>query len=505
MAGARPRRGRGARALAHALVPARQPGRGQRAHPPPRARASDATRPTPRPGSLRDAVQRLAARGTSRDELAATARAGRAAAGADRPPDRGAAAHDAGEARAHLRRAARPRRAPRRGEPAARAQLLATVQELWGSDELRAVSLTVLDEVRAGLVYFVSTLADEVPAVYRDLEAAVAEAYPDDPPPVPPLLTFGSWIGGDRDGNPNVTPETTAEALELMRTQCLRFLEGRGRDAGGAAVVLRAGDRPRGRPRAAAGRRRRALPRAGRASCEERNPEEPYRRAFSLVRERLRVTRRDEPEGYADPGELLADLRLSRALPARRRRAHWPPPADLRDTIRQVEVFGFHFARLDVREHATRHRAALDRGLRRAGRLRDLRRAAARAADRAARARDRRSAAADPPGPVRLHPGDPGGGAHLPHAARAARGQAPRRDRGLRRQRHRGARRPARGAAADEGGGALARRRPRRRAADRAAVRGRRDARGRRPHARHAARPARATAARCARSATTRR
>ncbi len=46
------------------------------------------------------------------------------------------------------------------------------MQELWGSDELRAVSLTVLDEVRAGLVYFVSTLADEVPAVYRDLEAA---------------------------------------------------------------------------------------------------------------------------------------------------------------------------------------------------------------------------------------------------------------------------------------------------------------------------------------------
>ncbi len=66
----------------------------------------------PRPGSMRDAVQRLAAHGTSRDELAATLGASRAATGADRPPDRGAPAHDAEQAGAHLRRAARPRRAP---------------------------------------------------------------------------------------------------------------------------------------------------------------------------------------------------------------------------------------------------------------------------------------------------------------------------------------------------------------------------------------------------------
>ena len=94
----------------------------------------------------------------------------------------------------------------------ARRQLAPTVQELWASDELRAVSPTVLDEVRASLVWFVTTLAAEVPAVYRDLEDA---AGPD--VPVPSLLTFGSWIGGDRDGNPYVTPEVTLEALGLMR------------------------------------------------------------------------------------------------------------------------------------------------------------------------------------------------------------------------------------------------------------------------------------------------
>src|ERR1700733_12848094 len=113
----------------------------------------------------------------------------------------------------------------------ARRRLLATVQELWGSDDIRAAQLTVVDEVRGGLIHFASTLADTVPRIYRDLEEAVSEFYPETEgqpaPEVPPLLGFGSWIGGDRDGNPFVTPQTTIEALDLMREQCLRFLEGR--------------------------------------------------------------------------------------------------------------------------------------------------------------------------------------------------------------------------------------------------------------------------------------
>ncbi len=128
---------------------------------------------------------------------------------------------------------------------------------------------------------------------------------------MPPLLTFGSWIGGDRDGNPNVTPETTAEALELMRTQCLRFLEGR---VATLAERLSFSERVTGpaaelEPLLADGAGR--FPELA-AELEERNPEEPYRRAFSLVRERLRV---DAPRraraATRDPDELLADLRLA--------------------------------------------------------------------------------------------------------------------------------------------------------------------------------------------------
>ena len=108
-----------------------------------------------------------------------------------------------------------------------RTWLAATIQELWSSDEIRAVSPTVLDEVRAGVVYFQSTLLDVVPRLYREIEDAVEGAFPDAGIVVPPFLSFGSWIGGDRDGNPNVTPGVTRQALDVMRGIALAFLEQR--------------------------------------------------------------------------------------------------------------------------------------------------------------------------------------------------------------------------------------------------------------------------------------
>ncbi|HEU0116512.1 MAG TPA: phosphoenolpyruvate carboxylase, partial [Thermomicrobiales bacterium] len=109
----------------------------------------------------------------------------------------------------------------------ARRRLAGTIAELWSSDEIRTVTPTVLDEVRAYLVYVTSTLVHVAPQVYRDLEAAVAAVYPDAAIVVPPFLTFGTWVGGDRDGNPNVTPAATAETLEVMRDAALAFWEGR--------------------------------------------------------------------------------------------------------------------------------------------------------------------------------------------------------------------------------------------------------------------------------------
>ena len=238
-----------------------------------------------------------------------------------------------------------------------RTRLTATIAELWGSDELRAASLTVLDEVRGGLIYFQSTLADQVPALYRDLEGALAEFYPGAEFEIPPLLRFGSWIGGDRDGNPNVTPEVTVATLGLMRETCLHFLEAR---VELLAERISMSERIVGPvlgldPVLADGAER--FPELA-EDLATRNPEEPYRRAFSFVRERLRCTRTGDRNAYASPDELLADL-LTADEALRGGAGTAVARGLLRDVIRQVEVFGFHFARLDVREHAVRHRAAL--------------------------------------------------------------------------------------------------------------------------------------------------
>jgi phosphoenolpyruvate carboxylase len=323
--------------------------------------------PAPRRGSLREAIGIIAARGTSPESLrelltqaeirlvltahptearrrTTVAKLARIFAAIRELDDRNVAAEELARTRARL---------------------ASTIQELWSSDEIRAISPTPLDEVRAGLVYFHSTLFEAVPRLYQELEDAVESAYPGARIVVPPLLSFGSWIGGDRDGNPNVTAAVTLQALGLMRQTALDFLERRvERLAERVSVSSLVTDRaPLLEPVLEAGAER--FPRLAN-ELARRNPEEPYRRFFALARERLRATGEGEAEGYGDAAELLAELRLAqRALHAQR--ADWIAAGDLHDVIRQVEVFGFHIARLDIREHADRHRQAVGELLARRG------------------------------------------------------------------------------------------------------------------------------------------
>ena len=321
--------------------------------------------PAPRRGSMRDSVHRLAADGVSADAIhGLLARAEVRLVLTAHPTE--------ARRRTTIEKLARVfdflRELDERPGMAladARRRLLPTVQALWSSDELRAVSLTVLDELRASLVWFLTTLPDAVTAVYRDLEVALEERYDGEPIPVPALLSFGTWIGGDRDGNPNVTPEVTAEALEVLRDHCVRFLEGRVRLlAGRVSISERVAGRIEGLDETLA--EGEAFFPALADRLRDVNREEPYRRAFSFMSERLRATRRDEDGAYAGPHELLADLRRADAS-LRRCGNGLVADGELRDVIRQAEVFGFHFARIDIREHATRHRAAIDDVLRELG------------------------------------------------------------------------------------------------------------------------------------------
>ena len=328
-----------------------------------RLRGRDLADPeTPRSGSLREAIARLQSSGMTRAQLQELLNQAELRLVMTAHPTEARRRTTIDKLVTRVRRAARTRRAisvPDRDD--ARRRLLATVQELWGSDDIRAAELTVLDEVRGGLVHFASTLADTVPRIYRDLERAIAESYPDDdgaePVTVPPLLGFGSWIGGDRDGNPFVTPRMTVEALELMRDQCLRLLEsGCEQLAGRLSLSERLTGRPVGL-RAILDRGEREFPELA-ATLAELNPEEPYRRALTFMRERIRATQSRIAGAYETPAELLEDLHaVQRSLCAGS--GALTAGAELEDFIRQVEVFGFHYARLDIREHAKIHRSTL--------------------------------------------------------------------------------------------------------------------------------------------------
>jgi phosphoenolpyruvate carboxylase len=315
--------------------------------------------PAPRRGSLRDAVTRLAADGVDSaalDRLLARAQVTLVMTAHPTEARRRTTLDKLTRVFAVLR-GLDEQRPTAESEAVAAMSLAAAVQELWGSDEIRAVSPTVLDEVRTGLVYAGGALAEVVPLVYRELEAAIAEAYPGHETAVPPLLRFGSWMGGDRDGNPYVTPDVTAETLRIQREACLRFLYDR--VAGLAAhVSLSArlvGDPPALAPVLADGAER--FPDLAQI-VDERNPEEPYRRAFSLIARRVRATLEGDAEGYAGPSELLADLRACQAA-LRGGHGRFVAAGELQDVIRQVEVFGFHFTRVDIREHAGVHRHAI--------------------------------------------------------------------------------------------------------------------------------------------------
>ncbi|MEA2527523.1 MAG: phosphoenolpyruvate carboxylase [Thermomicrobiales bacterium] len=315
--------------------------------------------PAPRRGSVREAVGILKDRGMTADELRSLlARAQVRLVMTAHPTE--ARRRTVIDKQARVFRVIRDldeRRPLAREVDRARTRLASTIAELWSSNEVRAVQPTVLDELHAGLIHFRSTLVDVIPQIYRDLEEAIADLYPEEFIPVPPFLTFGTWVGGDRDGNPNVTPAVTIEALRTMKEMALGLLDARLGELAGRVSVSTLVTGPVSALDELIEENRERFPELA-ADLDRRNADEPYRQALTLVRERVRAARTGAPGAYAKPAELVADLRrVEQAL-----FAHAEPlicAGDLHDVIRQAEVFGFHLATLDLRDHAKRHHAAL--------------------------------------------------------------------------------------------------------------------------------------------------
>src|SRR6476620_7007397 len=243
-----------------------------------------------------------------------------------------------------------------RVSPAERTQAEERIAEevtlLWQTDEVRHDRLRISDEIRHALWFFEHSLLDAA----TDLLKEWREKLPGSPPPV----AFGSWIGGDMDGNPAAGPASFREALERARAVALERYRAEVRALAVEIASSRSLVQISPELEASIRRDEEELP----YYAEEigaRNEVEPYRRKLSFMWWRL------GNEGYANAAALLADLRLVRNSLAAHggRRVAEGRVARLE---RMVEIFGFHVAKLHVRLHARDRLRPGERGSRRSGR-----------------------------------------------------------------------------------------------------------------------------------------
>ena len=247
-----------------------------------------------------------------------------------------------------------------------RRRLREEITLLWRTAELRGSALTPLDEVRTAMAFFDETLFSLVPRVYRALDAALDRGLPTGSraPVVAAWFRWGSWVGGDRDGNPTVTADLTEQTMRIHADHVLRGYEAVAtRLMQTIAATAEADDMGRALTSRLA-RDAEELPELDR-QLRRRFPDEPYRRRFGFMAERLRRTRAHltstpSPQAgrYESAAELDAELaEIQVALDAGGLgRVAW---GEVQDVRWQLETFGFHLASLEVRQHTTVHRAAL--------------------------------------------------------------------------------------------------------------------------------------------------
>jgi phosphoenolpyruvate carboxylase len=222
----------------------------------------------------------------------------------------------------------------------------------WQTAEHSSVRPTVADELEHVSFYLVDVLYRVVPVFYETLETALFDVW-GQRPPLPRVLRFATWVGGDMDGNPEVGAATVRQSLASMRTAVLsRYANDLSRMASLLSQSLGYADVD---PRvlARADRYRVLLPDAA-ARLRPRHADMPYRNLLVLMRARVLASSRDGDGGYMGPDELAADLALIADSLAANRGGDAGLFA-LRRLQRRVQTFGFHLARLDVRQHAAVH------------------------------------------------------------------------------------------------------------------------------------------------------
>lgn len=238
-------------------------------------------------------------------------------------------------------------------------QLLAEIDGLWRTSPLRMTKPSPLDEVRTAMGVFDETLFSTLPEVYRRLDTWVnRDALGTAAPVATSFVRLGTWIGGDRDGNPNVTAQITRTAAAIASEHVLIALENVA-DRVGRTMTLDATTTPASPALDQLWLSQRQLAPDLTADIATRSPNEPHRRAILVVAARLKATRmRDADLAYPTAADLLTDLRTvqeSLVAAGARRVAY----SDLQKFIWQVETFGFHLAEIEIRQHSQVHRETL--------------------------------------------------------------------------------------------------------------------------------------------------
>ena len=245
-----------------------------------------------------------------------------------------------------------------------RRRLAEAIDLIWQTDELRINRPTPTDEARAAIYYLEELLRGVSGDLFDELDAQLARVGIELSAHARPL-SFGSWVGGDRDGNPLVTAEVTTAVLELQHDRALAELV---RAVDELSAELSSSEQVHGVSQELADSLRRdaaALP-ATDQEARRRNTGESYRLKLAFMRRRLENTRRRIAEharhvprhDYLTADELVAELELlQRSL--RAHRGSVIADGAVRRLLRRAAAFGFHLATLDIREHAEKHHAAL--------------------------------------------------------------------------------------------------------------------------------------------------
>jgi len=237
--------------------------------------------------------------------------------------------------------------------------MLEEVDTLWRTAPLRTDKPTPVDEVRSIMAVFDETLYTSIPEVYQRIEDVLrADHAGDESPIVRPFVRLGTWVGGDRDGNPFVTASVTRKAAGIASEHVLLGLE-RTANRVGRGLTLDSATTPPTDALLALWERLRSADEEAAREIAKRSPNEPHRRVLLLLGRRIAATRtRDADLAYADPAQLLDHLGIvqqSLVNAGALRHAY----GELQQFIWQVETFGFHLAELEVRQHSAVHRKVL--------------------------------------------------------------------------------------------------------------------------------------------------